>query len=271
MPIPASLRAELAIEEAVPASGGCIHDCYRITIGSAPRFLKTNSARFADAFAAEADGLQGLRSAGMAAPAPLAHGVADGAAYLLVEFLQLKGSGDFAALGRMLANAHRKAGTRFGWRRDNYIGSTPQVNSWCDDWREFWSERRLRPQIELARRNGFDIAFPEISILENHTPQPSVLHGDLWSGNAGFTADGPVVFDPAVYYGDREADLAMTQLFGGFPRAFYDAYNESWPLEAGYERRRQLYNLYHLLNHLNLFGGGYLAQVQSALRLLLLR
>jgi fructosamine-3-kinase len=143
---------------------------------------------------------------------------------------------------------------------------TPQQNSWCDDWAEFWRTRRMQPQLDLARRNGFDL---EATFdLGNHRPQPSLLHGDLWSGNAGFTAQGPVVFDPAVYYGDREADLAMTELFGGFPRQFYQAYNDAWPLEEGYQRRKPLYNLYHLLNHLNLFGGGYLGQVSAALRLL---
>ena len=250
-------------------SGGCIHDCYRVTIAGAQRFLKLNEERFADAFAAEADGLNALRTTGLRAPEPFSHGIAAGKAYLLLEYLDLKQRGDFAALGRMLAAAHRKPGPRFGWSRDNYIGSTPQQNGWCDDWEEFWHERRLRPQIELAASNGFDL--PDLDpgpLLQNHRPQPSLLHGDLWSGNAAFTADGPVVFDPAVYYGDREADLAMTELFGGFPRAFYDAYNEAWPLDAGYARRKALYNLYHLLNHLNLFGGGYLGQVKATLRLL---
>jgi protein-ribulosamine 3-kinase len=265
----AQLRRALGISSVDDAAGGCIHHCYRVTIGGERRFLKTNEAHYADAFAAEADGLHALRSAGMAAPGPLAHGVGGDRAYLLLEFLALEPSGDFAALGRMLATAHRHAGPRFGWERDNYIGATPQRNGWCDDWADFWLERRLRPQIELARSNGFDISIPRTSLLENHKPQPSLLHGDLWSGNAGFTAEGPVVFDPAVYYGDREADLAMTELFGGFPREFYDAYNQVWPLDEGYSRRKSLYNLYHLLNHLHLFGGGYLAQVEATLRLLL--
>jgi fructosamine-3-kinase len=165
--------------------------------------------------------------------------------------------------------AHRRPGPRFGWPRDNYIGATPQANAWCDDWAEFWRERRLRPQLEQARSKGFDLGKIALEdLLIKHQPEPALLHGDLWSGNAGFTAEGPVVFDPAVYYGDREADLAMTELFGGFPREFYDAYNEAWPLEAGYAQRKHLYNLYHLLNHLNLFGGGYLGQVSSTLRLL---
>ena len=238
----------------------------RIAGGS--RFLKVNDERYADAFAAEAEGLAALRAAGLRAPQPLAHGSAGGQSYLLLEYLELKSKGDFAALGRMLANAHRKPGPRFGWARDNYIGSTPQANEWCDDWAQFWLARRLEPQVSLARGKGFDVAMPSIQLLKDHQPKPSLLHGDLWRGNAGFTREGPVVFDPAVYYGDREADLAMTELFGGFPREFYQAYNEVFPLPAGYEKRKHVYNLYHLLNHLNLFGGGYLGQVNRTLRLL---
>lgn len=166
----------------------------------------------------------------------------------------------------MLAAAHRQPAPHFGWARDNYIGSTLQKNAWCDDWAQFWRERRMRPQLEMA---GFDVDVGALDQwLENHKPQPSLLHGDLWSGNVGFTQTGPVVFDPAVYYGDREADLAMTELFGGFPREFYQAYDEAFPLAEGYDKRKHLYNLYHLLNHLNLFGRGYLGQVRSCLRLL---
>jgi protein-ribulosamine 3-kinase len=259
----------LQIDTATPVPGGCIHDCYKVSIRGVQRFLKVNGSRYADAFAAEADGLDALRAAGMRAPAPIAQGTAGDKAYLLLEYRELERVGDFAALGRMLARAHRKPGPRFGWHRDNYIGATPQINGWCDDWAEFWRERRLGPQLDLAGRNGFQLQVPPLeNLLRNHNPQPALLHGDLWSGNAGFTADGPVVFDPAVYYGDREADLAMTQLFGGFPPEFYDAYNESLALPEGYERRKNLYNLYHLLNHLNLFGGGYLRQVEATLSLL---
>jgi fructosamine-3-kinase len=262
------LKEQLGISLELRVAGGCIHESYRAEIRGATRFLKTNTAGHQDAFAAEADGLMSLRQAGMPAPEPISHGVAGGRAYLVLEYLDLAGKRDFAALGRMLAASHRQPGPRFGWHRDNYIGATPQANGWCDDWREFWLERRIKPQIELARRNGFHIEVPNVSFLENHAPAPSLLHGDLWGGNAGFTAEGPVVFDPAVYYGDREADLAMTELFGGFPTVFYRAYNQGWPLENGYERRKHMYNLYHLLNHLNLFGGGYLAQVNSALQIL---
>ena len=187
-----------------------------------------------------------------------------------MEFLELRSRGDFAALGRMLATLHRSHGDEFGWPRDNYIGATPQPNGRSASWRDFWRERRLGPQLALAKRHGYPIDIGNVGdLLDGHEPAPSLLHGDLWSGNAAFLASGaPALFDPAVYYGDREADLAMTELFGGFPRQFYAAYEAAWPLAPGYERRKHLYNLYHLLNHLNLFGGGYLAQVRSALRLL---
>jgi fructosamine-3-kinase len=193
---------------------------------------------------------------------------------LILEELDLHRDGDYGALARMLARVHRVTGPRYGWPHDNHIGLGIQANGWCADWAEFWRERRMRPQIELARNNGFIVEEPPVErLLAGHRPEPSLLHGDLWRGNAGFIPGAaglePVVFDPAVYYGDRECDLAMTELFGGFPRAFYDAYAEAYPLAAGYEKRKTLYNLYHLLNHLNLFGEGYLAQVQGALRLLL--
>ena len=225
-------------------------------------FLKQGAAQRADAYAAEADGLEALRPH-IRVPRVLERGIKDGNAFILLEQLDLQRGGDFAELGRMLAKLHRHTGPRFGWARDNYIGLAPQINSWRDRWGEFFLECRLRPQAKLAA-----VAFSEkkvLGLLQDHAPKPSLLHGDLWNGNVGFTKDGPVVFDPAVYYGDREADLAMTELFGGFPREFYEAYG---PLDEGYARRKHLYNLYHLLNHLNLFGGGYRGQVDACLGLL---
>jgi protein-ribulosamine 3-kinase len=261
-------QAALGIEASSQVTGGCIHECYRVLIKGKPLFLKCNAAAFDDAFAAEADGLQGLRGAGYRAPEPQSHGVAAKRAYLLMEFLDLKGGLDFPALGRMLAAAHRKSGPRFGWSRDNYIGTTPQANGWSDNWAQFWRDRRMQPQLELARKKGFSLPEIPSDLLRGHRPQPSLLHGDLWSGNVSFTPGGPVAFDPAAYYGDREADLAMTELFGGFPREFYDAYNGAFPLPKEYEQRKHLYNLYHLLNHLNLFGRSYLGQVEETLSLL---
>jgi len=262
-----------------PASGGCIHACYRVRAGTVGLFVKLNSARYADAFAAEADGLAALREAGTRAPEPLAHGATGNHAFLALELLELGGAIDGAALGRMLAAQHRACGERFGWRRDNHIGATPQPNAWNEDWIAFWRDRRLGPQLALAEANGHGPALRADAerltdslgaFFRGYAPAASLLHGDLWSGNAGTLGDGsPVVFDPAVYQGDREADLAMTELFGGFPRAFYAAYRDAWPLDAGYAVRRDLYNLYHVLNHLNLFGGGYLDQARALVRRLL--
>jgi protein-ribulosamine 3-kinase len=230
-------------------------------------FRKEGAPSRADAFAAEAEGLEALRPH-IRVPQVLDRGIRDGKAFIVLERLDLRGGGDFAELGRMLAKLHRETAPRFGWARANYIGVGLQPNGWCDDWAEFWVARRLEPQISLARDQGFDFAMPSMRLLESYQPRPSLLHGDLWSGNAGFIAEGPVVFDPAVYYGDREADLAMTELFGGFPKEFYRAYHEAFPLPAGYQQRKHLYNLYHLLNHLNIFGSGYLSQVKATLGLL---
>lgn len=246
--------------------------------GSAARFSKRGPRHYAAIFAAEAEGLAALRAAGVRAPEPYAHGLRGNEAYLEMERLELGGVADWPGLARMLARLHRNLGERFGWPSDNFIGPTPQPNRPTGDWIEFWATRRLAPQFALAAKSGYEaLAAPGARLIERlpallggHAPQPSLLHGDLWNGNAGFLKNaGPVLFDPAVYYGDREADLAMTELFGGFPRAFYEAYHEAWPLERGYQSRRTLYNLYHLLNHLNLFGSGYLGQVRAALRLLL--
>ena len=274
-----ALGHAVAPQSVVPAAGGCIHACYRVHAGAVGLFVKLNSTRYADAFAAEADGLAALREAGLRAPEPLAHGATGTHAFLVLELLELGGAGNGEALGRQLAALHRTCGERFGWRRDNYIGATPQPNAWNENWVAFWREQRLAPQLALAEANGHGrVLRADIERLMEaldvffraYTPAASLLHGDLWSGNAGHLADGsPVVFDPAVYQGDREADLAMTELFGGFPPAFYAAYREAWPLDAGYAVRRDLYNLYHVLNHLNLFGAGYLGQARALARGLL--
>jgi len=263
------LRRTLGLDEVEKLPGGGVLECYWVMAGGAQRFLKTGPAKYAEVLTAEADGLAALRGANVRAPEAFASGLAGRKAYLLIEHLELHTSGDFAALGRMLATLHRTTGPRFGWQRDNFIGPTPQQNGWSDDWAGFWIEKRMNPQFALAEKNGFRLEKPDLfKLLKDHKPQPSLLHGDLWSGNAGFSDGQPVIFDPSVYYGDRECDLAMTELFGGFPREFYAAYEEAFPLEKGYADRKPLYNLYHLLNHLNIFGGGYLAQVKAALRLL---
>jgi protein-ribulosamine 3-kinase len=266
-----ALGRRAGVQSVQPVTGGCIHRCFRVESGSVRLFIKTNDARHALAFEAEADGLAALRQAGLRAPEALARGVEAGFAFLVLEFIELGAAPDFAALGALLAEAHRGTWPRFGWHRDNFLGTTPQPNGETRSWTEFWCERRLKPQARLARKRGVTFEVERLArLLEGHEPHASLLHGDLWSGNVGFSRGlGPVVFDPAVYCGDREADLAMTELFGGFGARFYAAYREAWPLDPGYERRRPLYNLYHLLNHLHLFGATYLPQVRTALDLLL--
>ncbi len=267
------------IERATPVAGGCIHRCLLLEGGGRRYFAKTNAGAELDNFAAEADGLAALSAAGARVPLPLCRGEAGGEAFLILEHLELRANGDHAALGRALAQVHAIRGESFGWRRDNYIGRTPQLNRRSSSWSDFWREARLGPQLELARKNGLgksllrkgeQLAEVLPGLLSEHAPGASLLHGDLWSGNAGFLADGaPVLFDPAVYWGDREADLAMTELFGGFPQAFYSAYREAAPLDQGYAVRKTLYNLYHVLNHANLFGGGYAAQAKAMIERLL--
>jgi len=273
--------ARFVIRHARPASGGCIHSSWVLESGAARYFAKTNAARFAEAFAAEADGLAALAAAGTRVPQPVALGTSADAAFLVLEHLDLSHRTDaaFRELGRRLARQHERRGTEFGWHRDNFIGLTPQSNTRCASSTEFWQRERLGPQLALATRNGHGGKLQSLGervveavpqLLAGHSPAPSLLHGDLWSGNAGFLARGtPVVFDPAVYYGDAEADLAMTELFGGFPGSFYEGYREVRPMDDGYRLRRVLYNLYHVLNHLNLFGAGYRAQAERMMERLL--
>lgn len=260
--------------------GGCINQAMRVQYGDETYFVKLNNASQVDMFAAEARGLQELLgSHTLRVPEPVCWGEDGQSAWLVMENLELGGRGAPAALGEGLARMHRVTQESFGWVQDNTIGSTPQINTWTDDWIEFWREQRLRFQLELAARHGHDgqllsrgeqllEVFPQL--FDGYSPEASLLHGDLWSGNYACTRVGePVIFDPAVYYGDREADLAMTELFGGFGGAFYSAYENDYPLDPGYAVRKTLYNLYHILNHLNLFGGGYHSQAQGMIDSLL--
>jgi fructosamine-3-kinase len=253
-----------------PAGGGCINEALVLESGEASYFVKTNRAALAGMFAAEADGLQAIAATGtVRVPAVLTHGVTGGTAYLVLEYLELGGGTGQSAerLGRSLAALHRCPQATFGWPIDNTIGSTPQVNAPDPDWVNFFRTARLGYQLSLARergignsviRRGEQLLERLEAFFRDHRPLPSLLHGDLWGGNYSALPDGtPVIFDPAVYAGDREADIAMTELFGGFPARFYSAYREAWPVDAGYDVRRTLYNLYHILNHYNLFGGGY--------------
>ena len=245
-----------------------------------PYFIKLNSASRADMFAAEALGLRELQdSHTLRVPETVCWGDDGESAYLVLEDLELGGRGDLAALGEGLAAMHRVTRERFGWDTDNTIGSTLQINTCEHNWVDFWRTQRLQFQLELAAQNGHGgrlqsqgekllDAFP--ALFADYSPPASLLHGDLWSGNYAFIRSGePVIYDPAVYYGDREADLAMTELFGGFGADFYAAYRANYPLDAGYGVRKTLYNLYHILNHLNIFGEGYRSQAYRMMDALL--
>ena len=220
------------IENVVPAPGGCIHRSYILKGGRQKFFAKINDSSQSDNFAAEADGLTALATAGARVPSPLCQGGTGKEAFLILEYLELAPEGDYPALGRTLAALHSlRQEEEYGWRRNNYIGKSRQPNLRSRNWGGFWKQMRLAPQLELAKANHLGVTLLEKGerlavavprLLAGHAPKAALLHGDLWRGNAGFLSDGtPVLFDPAVYCGDREADLAMTELFGGYPQAFY--------------------------------------------------
>ena len=252
-------------------SGGCINQGYAVTDGDCSYFVKLNSASEVVMFEAEALGLkQMLTTATIRVPKPICWGTAASSAYIVLEWLKLGSGGNssWQEMGRQLAAMHSHTSSQgFGWEMNNTIGSTPQINTWTADWAEFYAKHRLGYQFQLAKRRGGH--FPQQErllavipqLLAQHLPQPSLVHGDLWGGNAAFTTSRePAIFDPATYYGDREVDVAMTELFGSFPAAFYRGYNEVFPLDSGYEQRKILYNLYHIINHFNIFGGSYESQ-----------
>lgn len=233
-------------------------------------------------FQAEAEGLQALSAAGVVrTPTFVTRGQTERESFLVLEYLDLATLDQTGGprLGAALAQLHRVNGTAFGWPGDNFIGSTPQRNTPHPGWPHFFGERRLLPQLQLALKNGMDKALVAKgrAVIErigglfiDYQPVASLLHGDLWSGNAAQTRLGEaVIFDPACYYGDRETDIAMTELFGGFPTSFHAAYRAAWPLDPGYETRKPLYNLYHILNHFNLFGSAYLGEAQRMIERLL--
>lgn len=266
-----------AIDNRRSVSGGCINQGYALSGSGTTYFVKVNQASQVEMFAAEALGLkQILATQAIRAPQPICWGMADRASYLVLEWLEF-GQGtaqSWEEMGRKLAAMHQAgSSTRFGWERNNTIGSTPQINTWTDRWADFFAERRIGYQLRLAGRRGGNFPDEEQIVgvvreaLAESYPQPSLVHGDLWSGNAAVTAAGePVILDPAVYYGDREVDIAMTELFGGFPAAFYRGYNHAFPLDEGYQQRKTIYNLYHILNHFNLFGGGYSSQANQMIQ-----
>lgn len=276
-------RRPFALRRATPVAGGSINETLRLDgTDDSSYFLKLNAARHHAIFVAEIHGLETIAAtATLHVPRTVTHGMTMQQSYLVLEQLELQPRGDARLLGEQLAALHRCSAPRFGFAHDNFLGTTPQPNSWRDDWMTFWREQRLGHQLRLAVANGHGTELQHLgeqlldalpALFVGHLPQPSLLHGDLWSGNHAYLADGtPTIFDPSAYYGDRECDIAMTELFGGYPANFYAAYRAAWPLDDGYDKRRDLYNLYHILNHANLFGAGYVRQAAEMMRELLRR
>ncbi|NBQ68676.1 MAG: fructosamine kinase family protein [Nitrosomonadaceae bacterium] len=270
------------VKESRSVGGGCINQAYCITDGAQRYFVKLNTADSLVMFEAEAVGLVEIhQSQTVRVPLPVCYGQNDHAAWLVLEYLPLNGGGrgHAADLGKQLAAMHRTTAKQFGWVRDNTIGQTLQINTPSSDWVKFWRTQRLSFQLDLAKTNGHNGKLQKLGeqllidldkFFSDAPPFPVLLHGDLWNGNFAYDDSGnPVVFDPAVYYGDREVDIAMTELFGGFPADFYSAYRYDYPLDSGYNIRKLVYNLYHILNHLNLFGSSYRHQTEQTINTLL--
>jgi len=282
--LPDSLRSEIAdkldykISSVSRVSGGSINEAAKLDIEEVgPAFLKWNRTADPDMFEKEVSGLNLLRDAetGLRVPEVLLQGTVDGSTgYLLLEYIEDGRPGNRSAqdFGEQLASLHDHRGESFGLDEDNYIGRLPQSNNRHSDWINFFIDERMEPQLQMAMKSGkfgsaitgafnnmyrkLDEIFPK--------DRPSLLHGDLWGGNFFYDTEGTaVIYDPAVYYGHREIELAFTHLFGGFPSAFYEAYNKALPLEPGFKQRKDIYNLYPLLVHTNLFGGSYARQVEG--------
>ena len=258
-------------------SGGSINTAVVLSSDDQQYFVKTNASGQKAMFEAEARGLLALASSEtLKVPRPVCFGENSSQSYIVMEYLDMSGRADQAALGQQLALMHRLCAEQFGWEINNTIGATFQPNKWMADWVEFWRQQRLGFQLQLAANNGYGgelqllgerllIEMPKL--FNAREIKPSMLHGDLWGGNAAGLNDGtPVIFDPAFYYGDREADLAMTYLFGGFSADFYASYQNAFPLDEGFAVRKVFYNIYHVINHLNMFGGGYHGQSIQMLR-----
>ena len=236
-------------------------------------FIKIGSLNDLTLLMSEKIGLEALAvTRAIKVPKVIFVGETSTCSFLICEYLDLKKDNLFSGkiLGKQLALLHQNSNEFFGLSKDNWIGLNPQKNHWQENWISFFKKYRLQPQLIWAFERGYRSSLEEKSerlmealplFFDQYKPKPSLLHGDLWSGNWGtINNTTPVIFDPAIYYGDREADMAMTKLFGGFPQVFYDAYNYQWGLDYGFKVRQNLYNLYHLLNHLTLFGEVYLRQ-----------
>ena len=274
-----SLGFKARIDTLRSIPGGGTFRTYRLETAERPLFIKVHTDRHSAVFLEESRSLNAIAATGcVPVPRVLGHGNSGDISWLVLEWLSLSAGDERsgALLGTKLASLHKVTSTSYGWEATNFIGASEQSNGLSNDWTVFFLEQRLKPQIRMLRKRNIDDNLLMLMdrvldavpiLLAGHRPEPSLLHGDLWGGNWSKLPDGdPVIFDPASYWGDRETDLAMTFLFGGFPTSFYAAYEEAWPLPDGWLQRRSLYQLYHVLNHANLFGGSYIAQASAMIR-----
>lgn len=270
----AALGKTVDLNWARDLSGGDINQAALIESRDKKWFVKYHSGAPRGMFEAEALALAEMSAAEcIRVPEAVAWGEDNNTSWLVLEYLELTSSGPASLLGEQLAAMHNVTSDSFGWSHSNYIGTTAQLNRRSDNWVEFWRDCRLKPQLTMARAAGFRTRLFDRGerllasldqLMQDHKPAASLLHGDLWAGNKAYTPAGqPVIFDPASYYGDRETDIAMTELFGGFDSEFYAAYQAHSLLSDGYPLRRDLYKLYHVLNHLNLFGAAYLSRSEN--------
>ncbi|MEZ9525328.1 fructosamine kinase family protein [Enterovibrio norvegicus] len=268
-----TLGQQFEVDEKTPIDGGDINECYAISSGNIRFFVKVNSRENLAIYEAEAESLRHLANSGVVSvPQVIYIGVIKEKAVLVLDYIPMKPLNEESAylLGREMAHLHQWGDQlEYGFDIDNFVGTTEQRNNWHRKWANFFADHRIGLQLKLAEERGMSFGDVETIVesikerLTGHQPKPSLLHGDLWTGNASMSINGPIVYDPACYWGDREVDIATTQLFSGFPDRFYEGYAEVWPLDEEFESRKDIYNLYHMLNHCLLFGGHYLEETEA--------
>ena len=272
-----SIGNTFEIQDKKSVTGGDINIAFQVFDNRLSFFVKLNDKDCLENFEQECYALQQIEQLSpLSVPQPIAVGITLDKSYLVLNFQHFSNHDHWQKLGADLATMHLSCTHgEYGWQNDNFIGTTLQPNPWQKNWAMFFAEQRIGWQLQLLAEKSIYLGdIDHISehihqLLLHHHPRPSLLHGDLWQGNIGFTETECFVFDPASYYGDRECDIAMTELFGQFPEQFYHGYKSQFPLAKGYEERKHIYNFYHILNHANLFGGVYIDQSKAMLQRLL--
>ncbi|MCF2946843.1 fructosamine kinase family protein [Paraglaciecola aquimarina] len=271
-----NIQQEFICDDVREIPEGDSHQTFRVSDGKRRFFVKVNEKIRHTNFQAEIEGLKHLNDTELFKISKvITDGVVSDHSFLVLEYIHMQpgNSENWQVFGQLLAKMHQQnKQNMYGWQEDNFIGKTSQNNKWQKNWSQFFAEQRIGFLLQLLADNGHKLADIDKAVesvhtlLVGHNPQASMLHGDLWQGNTGFYKDQAVIFDPAFYFGDRETDIAMSELFGRFPNEFYQGYNEIWPLESNYQYRKPIYQLYHTLNHALLFEGYYLDSAKSILK-----